>query len=159
MNEIHYAGFWLRFVAFLIDSIVVSILLAPLALFLDEVPVQDYNLQDPVQALALIHELSLRWSFDVVLAGTIVVLFWVFRSATPGKMVFKARIANAGDGGKPSTGRLIIRYLGYFVSLLPFGLGFLWIAFDARKQGWHDKMADTVVIRGERGGNEGSDNE
>jgi uncharacterized RDD family membrane protein YckC len=36
---------------------------------------------------------------------------------------------------------LIVRYLGYFVSSIPFGLGLFWVAFDARKQGWHDKMA------------------
>jgi uncharacterized RDD family membrane protein YckC len=41
----------------------------------------------------------------------------------------------------------IIRYAGYFVSMIPFCGGFLWIGFDRRKQGWHDKMANSVVIR------------
>jgi uncharacterized RDD family membrane protein YckC len=43
--------------------------------------------------------------------------------------------------------RLVIRLLCYFVSALPFYLGFLWAAFDRRKQGWHDKIAGTVVIQ------------
>ncbi len=43
------------------------------------------------------------------------------------------------------------RYLGYFASTIPLCLGFLWIAFDKRKQGWHDKLAGTVVIRAQRG--------
>jgi uncharacterized RDD family membrane protein YckC len=43
-----------------------------------------------------------------------------------------------------------LRYAGYFVALLPVGLGILWVAFDARKQGWHDKLAKTVVVRGRR---------
>lgn len=42
---------------------------------------------------------------------------------------------------------LIGRYLAYYVSLIPFGLGFIWVAFDGRKQGWHDKLAGTVVVR------------
>jgi uncharacterized RDD family membrane protein YckC len=40
----------------------------------------------------------------------------------------------------------IIRYLGYYVSIFALGLGFLWVAWDDKKQGWHDKMAGTVVI-------------
>jgi uncharacterized RDD family membrane protein YckC len=43
--------------------------------------------------------------------------------------------------------RLVIRLLCYFVSALPFCLGFLWAAFDRRKRGWHDKIAGTVVIQ------------
>ena len=43
--------------------------------------------------------------------------------------------------------QLVIRYLGYFVSTIPLGLGLLWVGFDRRKQGWHDKMANTVVVR------------
>lgn len=151
-NETRYAGFWLRFGAFLIDSIVVSIMLVPLVFIVEETRVEDYDLQDPAQALVLLQELTLRLSFDLTLAGIIVILFWAFRSATPGKMVFNAWIVDARDGQKPATGKLIIRYLGYFVSLFPFGLGFLWIAFDPRKQGWHDKMAGTVVIRREKNG-------
>jgi len=47
----------------------------------------------------------------------------------------------------PSLGQAIGRYLAYFVSALVLGLGFIWIAFDTRKQGWHDKLAGTVVVR------------
>jgi uncharacterized RDD family membrane protein YckC len=45
---------------------------------------------------------------------------------------------------------LVGRYLGYFVSTIPFGLGLFWIGWDKRKQGWHDKLAGTVVIRAPR---------
>lgn len=148
MNSIRYAGFWLRFAAFIIDSVVVSIVLIPLAaVVIGEVDLSRYDLQDPAASAALIQALSMRLSFDLVLSGVIVVLFWIFRSATPGKMLLRASIVDAADGGKPGSGRLIVRYLGYFVSLIPFGLGFVWIAFDSRKQGWHDKMARTVVVR------------
>jgi uncharacterized RDD family membrane protein YckC len=42
---------------------------------------------------------------------------------------------------------VIVRALACFLSLAPLGLGFLWAAFDADKQTWHDKIAGTVVIR------------
>jgi uncharacterized RDD family membrane protein YckC len=75
------------------------------------------------------------------------VLFWKYRAATPGKMILGLKIANAADLGPISTGQAVGRYFAYFVSTIVFGLGFLWVAFDAKKQGWHDKMAGTVVIR------------
>ena len=62
-------------------------------------------------------------------------------------MAVSARIVDAKTGGKPTTRQLIVRYLGYFVSTIPLGLGLLWVAFDPRKQGWHDKLAGTVVVR------------
>lgn len=71
----------------------------------------------------------------------------MYRQATPGKMAISARIVDAGTGGPPSTAQLVVRYLGYFVSTIPLCLGLLWVAFDPRKQGWHDKLARTVVVR------------
>jgi uncharacterized RDD family membrane protein YckC len=50
-------------------------------------------------------------------------------------------------GGKPSTGQLIGRYLGYYVSILPLMLGIIWVGIDKRKQGFHDKLAGTLVVR------------
>ncbi len=76
-----------------------------------------------------------------------VILFWWFRGATPGKMVVDAVIVDAHTFRHPTNWQLVGRYLGYFVSTVPFGLGLIWVAFDPRKQGWHDKMANTVVIR------------
>jgi uncharacterized RDD family membrane protein YckC len=82
-----------------------------------------------------------------VLPAVAIVLFWLYRQATPGKMAVSARVVDAKTGGPLGVGQSIVRYLGYFVSTIPFCLGLLWVAFDARKQGWHDKLAGTVVIR------------
>ena len=75
------------------------------------------------------------------------VVFWTYRQATPGKMIVSAKIVDAKTGGPLTVGQSIGRYLGYFVSTIPFGLGLIWVAFDPKKQGWHDKLARTVVIR------------
>ena len=59
---------------------------------------------------------------------------------------------SAASGGKPSTAQLLLRYLGYYVSMIPCFIGIFWIGFDRRKQGWHDKIARTVVVRAKNGG-------
>jgi uncharacterized RDD family membrane protein YckC len=87
-----------------------------------------------------------------VLPSVAVIVFWVYRSATPGKMMLSLRIVDAGSGESPGFGQSIGRYFGYFVSTIPFCLGLIWVAFDPRKQGWHDKLAGTVVVRAHRQG-------
>jgi uncharacterized RDD family membrane protein YckC len=61
-------------------------------------------------------------------------------------MAISAKIVDAQTGGAPSTARLVVRYFAYIVSMLPLFLGFIWIGIDRRKQGFHDKLAGTVVI-------------
>jgi hypothetical protein len=82
-----------------------------------------------------------------VLPAIAVVIFWIKKQATPGKMIISARIADAQTGADMSTRQAVIRYLAYFVSIIPLCLGLIWVAFDPRKQGWHDKIAGTVVVR------------
>jgi uncharacterized RDD family membrane protein YckC len=97
-------------------------------------------------------ELSIGGEVMANLIGALaVLLFWVEKGATPGKSVLGLRIVDAETGGAPTLGRFALRYIGYLVSALPFGLGYLWALWDPRRQGWHDKMAGTVVIRDPRG--------
>ena len=78
------------------------------------------------------------------------ILFWIYKQATPGKMVVSARIVDAETGQTISVGQAIGRYFAYYLSALPMGLGVLWVAFDPKRQAWHDKLAGTVVIRPKR---------
>jgi uncharacterized RDD family membrane protein YckC len=66
----------------------------------------------------------INWFFPAIA----VILFWIYRQATPGKMAIGAKIADEKTGGKPSTVQLIGCYLGYYVSILPLMLGILWVA-------------------------------
>ena len=84
---------------------------------------------------------------QLLLPAVLIIGFWVWKAATPGKMLVSAQIVDAKTMGKPSTGQLIVRYIGYFISAFVFCIGFLWVAFDKRKQGWHDKIAGTLVVR------------
>ena len=57
------------------------------------------------------------------------------------------KVVDERTGLTPGVGQSIVRYVAYFASIIPFFLGFLWIAVDKKKQGWHDKIAKTVVIK------------
>ena len=89
--------------------------------------------------------------WDVVInwfvPAVVVILFWVHVGATPGKLAMSARVVDADTGEPVTTKQSVIRYLGYVVSLIPLCVGYFWIGLDRRKQGWHDKMANTVVVR------------
>jgi uncharacterized RDD family membrane protein YckC len=70
---------------------------------------------------------------------------WANGGQTLGDFTAMIRVVRT-DGSPVTWGRAILRYLGYIVSALPLSLGFLWIAIDGRRQGWHDKIAGTYVI-------------
>jgi uncharacterized RDD family membrane protein YckC len=142
-SQVEYAGFWIRVWASVIDTVIVGVLTFPL---LTAIYGKDYwDSTDFIQGPA---DFLISW----VLPAIAVIWFWMARQATPGKMAIGSRIVDANTGNKPGTTQLIVRYLGYFVSLIPLGLGIFWVAFDARKQGWHDKLARTVVVRKKGGG-------
>ena len=82
-----------------------------------------------------------------VLPAVASIAFWMTKQATPGKMIVSARVVDARTGDTVSLGQSVTRYLGYFIAVLPLGVGLIWIAFDSRKQGWHDKLAGTIVVR------------
>ena len=63
-----------------------------------------------------------------------------------------ARIVDVETGGPHTTGRVIGGYFGYFLSMIPFCLDCIWVAFDACKQRWHDKLAGSVVVQSRSAG-------
>ena len=137
-QELEYVGFWLRLWASIIDTILMLIIIAPVVTWIygAEYWLSERFIRGPADFI-------INWVFPAIA----VVLFWTYRQATPGKMAISARIVDAKTGGKPTTGQLIGRYLAYYLSTIPLLLGFIWVAFDARKQGFHDMLAGTVVVR------------
>jgi uncharacterized RDD family membrane protein YckC len=136
--RVEYVGFWKRFVAMLIDTLILLVVTVPLVLGIYG---REYWARQGGGFAGL-------WDFliQVVLPAVAVILFWRYRGATPGKMAISAKIVDAKTGAAPSTGRLVVRYFAYIVSALPLMLGFVWIGIDRRKQGFHDKLARTVVV-------------
>lgn len=145
-DNVEYAGFWIRVGAALIDSLLVTMVILPLL-----VAVYGWGyFGDQTPMIAGPADFLISW----VAPAIAVIAFWLYRQATPGKMVLSLRVVDADTGGTLSVGQSVGRYLAYYVSMIPLLLGFIWVAFDRRKQGWHDKLAGTVVIRSKAGGTE-----
>ena len=88
--------------------------------------------------------------FYAGILGIIIIIFWRLRSASPGKILLGMKIVDAKTGNQPNGFQWFIRFLSYTVSALPFCLGFFWMAWDKRRQCFHDKIARTVVIKDTR---------
>lgn len=120
------AGFGVRFVAYIIDGIILFI---------------------PSMILQLVLGQIFGGLIGFVVGIAYVVYFWTSSGATPGKMAMGLKVVSAETGGLIDPGTAALRYVGYIVSSIAIGLGFLWIIWDPEKQGWHDKIAKTRVIR------------
>ena len=140
LKNIEYAGFRIRVVATIIDSILVALITLPPLIGIYGIEYFDSYSSDSFAG---------AWDFWIssVLPAVIVIIFWVCKSATPGKMLMDIKIIDTHNRGKLSVGQSIGRYIAYLISFIPFMLGILWIIFDKRKQGWHDKLAGTIVVK------------
>ena len=137
-QQLEYAGFWSRTGAALIDGILLLLITMPILI---SIYGWEYlEAEDLVMGPA---DFLISW----VLPALATVLFWLYKNATPGKMAIKAQVVDAQTGHSISVGQAMLRYLGYFLAILPLGLGIFWVTFDSRKQGWHDKIAGTVVVK------------
>lgn len=121
-----YAGFGLRLVAALIDGVVMMVIGA---------------------ALRKIMPFFAQPLFSTLTGALYSVLLWVnWNGQTVGKRVMGIKVVK--ENGKPlDYPEAVIRYLMYIVSLIPLGLGYFWVIWDEKKQGWHDKIAKTLVIK------------
>jgi uncharacterized RDD family membrane protein YckC len=159
MSEVKYAGFWIRFVASFIDTIVLAVPVAIVIYFLSDGNWFDFsqyqqNLQAALsgnaqKALSNSTQMSMKWEllfeFLVLL---ITVIFWRrWRGATPGKHFVHIKIVDAKTLKDIDNKQAITRSIGYIVSILPFMIGFLMVAFRKDKRALHDLLADTVVIQ------------
>ena len=114
------AGFWVRMFALLIDAVLIAILMHVI--------------------------LESSKSFFWVLLAVYGAVMWKLKGATLGGMICHLHVVRL-DGRPVDWSTAIVRALGCFLSLFIAGLGFIWIAIDRESQGWHDKIAGTVVVR------------
>lgn len=95
------------------------------------------------------------FELDSTLLGWLIICTTLFyhglsltiKEKTIGKHLFGLKVVNASDQRKISATQSFGRSIGYIPSSVFFGLGFLWAAFDAKAQAWHDKMANTIVVK------------
>lgn len=127
-----YAGFPRRLAAVLLDALLVLLLLSVLSWALR------FDLSSDFELFAI--------TLQGIGSGVLVALFWLLFQGTPGKLLLGCRIVDAHTGGRPQPWQMLVRLFGYALSAAPAGLGFFWMIWDARRQGWHDKLARTLVV-------------
>jgi uncharacterized RDD family membrane protein YckC len=142
--SIRYASHARRMSALGIDSLwwTVIVLFVPLG------PSTDELLAQPESLLATI----LLWTLlaqcmPIVLTG----VMWVVWGTSPGKRALHLRIVDADSGQRMTAKQAALRTVGYLICFAACGAGFLPIPFNERRQGWHDRMANTIVIEEETG--------
>jgi uncharacterized RDD family membrane protein YckC len=120
-----FGGFWIRVVAYILDAIILGIVGGVLG--------------------------SAAGSAGSGLAALIQIVYfigmWGYMGQTVGMMPFGLRIVRNADGGKITWGNAVMRYIGLIVAFICIFIGVIWVAFDARKRGWHDMIGGTVVIK------------
>jgi uncharacterized RDD family membrane protein YckC len=137
--EIVYAGFWIRVVAWFIDAVAIGILtsaFAPMSgagTFVgpDGARLDNYGANAVGGLVGLVYFVGL----------------WAWKGQTLGMMPFGLWVVCEEDGERPDAVRAFLRYVGLIISFAVLLLGVIWVAFDREKQGWHDKIAKTVVVR------------
>jgi uncharacterized RDD family membrane protein YckC len=117
------AGFWIRMAALLLDVLLVGFV------------------------MSLLHPFG---NFHIMVLAIYGAVMWKLRGTTVGGIVCDLHVVRL-DGRPLDWETAIVRALGCFLSLFVVFLGFIWIAFDANNQAWHDKIAGTVVVRAKRG--------
>jgi uncharacterized RDD family membrane protein YckC len=152
MTVYPFAGFWRRFAAYMIDGFILSIILTILAIisviayFAGALSANKNALLAGLMNLDQLSWVTLWiWLGSTILNIVYFTYFYATSGRSPGKMIMGLQVVTS-EGGPLSFGVAFLRSVGYLVSSLFFGLGFIWVGFDKKKQGWHDKIASTVVI-------------
>ncbi|CAK0768718.1 RDD domain-containing protein [Gammaproteobacteria bacterium] len=141
--DVRYAGFWRRLAASMIDIVILMPVLMLLLYLMYGATYFEWLAErtDP---------LAVYGAGDAVISNLLPIVlmayFWMHYLGTPGKLLLGCHVVDAKSGVALNLRQIIFRNVGYLVSLFTFGLGFLWIAKDVRKQGFHDKIAGSVVI-------------
>lgn len=142
-----YAGFWVRAAAAIIDGIILSVVNSIIgAMFGGGFGPASLSQQGGSDAGDIAGLFSI-WMISVLINGAYYVGLTGLYGATLGKRVLGLRVVDS-NGQMVGLGKAALRELiGKFVSGIVIGLGYLWVAFDEKKQGWHDKIAGTYVIK------------
>lgn len=134
-----YASFWRRVGGSLLDIGLLWAIVTPLLAWVYGSEYTDLVDKNGVAGPA---DFLITYVFPTVA----ILAFWVYRQATPGKMLLNMKIVSLRTGGAPTWDQAAVRFGASVLSALPLGLGYLWVMFDPRRQTWHDKIAGTVVF-------------
>ena len=142
--EPKYAGFWRRFGAFILDTIILSLVTLvvgwSILLFAGFTIDQEYLGESDISAFDFVNIIGffIGSLYFVILEGSSM-------QATFGKRAFDLKVTNL-SGGRITVGKAIGRYISKIVSGMTLFIGFLMVVWTDKKQGLHDMMTETLVI-------------
>lgn len=153
----HPAGFVTRYIAFLLDVLVVAFV-SFLSVTIARVTLDFFGINVLVESVAGARPaatqtviISSAWPWLLAVAGGFLtfgiysIVAWLLVGKTVGKALMGLRVLGQ-DGRRLTFSQALIRALSYYVSGLALFIGFLWVLVDDRRQAWHDKLARTVVV-------------
>lgn len=140
---LQYAGFWIRLVASLVDIIPIAALGTVTRLV---------GVTSACTTAGSVTSCSYQVNgVGLLSVGAILALYWIVSwsllGASLGQKLCGLHVVNAANGQTIGIGRAVLRYVGFVLSTIPCDIGLIWAAFDSQKQGWHDKIAGTFVVR------------
>jgi uncharacterized RDD family membrane protein YckC len=147
MAGAHYGGFWIRFLAIVIDGLILSVVTVPLAVILvmGSGGIK-FDPQNP-ESIGKIFAIEAAVGLFSLVVGLLYQGYFVSRKGgTPGKLALGLKIVNALDGSYLSVGKAIGRYFAYILSGIVLYIGYIIAAFDSEKRALHDHICATRVI-------------
>jgi uncharacterized RDD family membrane protein YckC len=138
LTATHYAGFWRRLAAWLLDTLLVAALFTCGLLVWSGISGHQSGWDSPATP-ALVAAVA----GSAFLAGC-----WLNArlQGTPGKLLMGCLVVDAATGQRISVRKSVLRSLAMLLSAVPAGLGFLAIGWNRRRQGLHDRLAGTLVV-------------
>jgi len=141
-KKVIVVGFGPRLLAAVIDGAMVGFLCFILAVIIGFIAIF-MNIIIPREGSSALELLTI--SCLLVFSIGYYIGFWSNDGQTMGMTVVGLKVVRM-DGSGLSVGRALLRYIGYIINAILFSIGFLWTAFDPKRQGWHDKLAGTLVV-------------
>jgi len=144
-----YAGFFSRAAAYAIDRAIIFgiafVIMVVIQYFLNLFLIEQWftSLDEGATTRAVLTVLLSSMGINLVVSIFYNIGYWMLSGQTPGKRMLGVRVMRA-DGERLHFSNALLRQVGYWISTILF-LGFLWILFDNKRQGFHDKLGGTIV--------------
>jgi len=156
-DKVIYASFWERLVASLLDTVILAVPIGVFVYFISDGQWMNFDqFQNAMQmaqygnaeALQSMPQTDMTWEllFEVLMMLIIIVFWKRWAGATPGKKMLGIEVVNFEDNGVLTNKQMIIRYVGYIISTLPFLIGFFMVLFRRDRRALHDLLSGSAVI-------------
>ncbi|MCL7476512.1 MAG: RDD family protein [Methanosarcinales archaeon] len=139
MNE--KAGFFQRLIAYLIDSVLLTIVIGivgAIALVGNLAMMNNQTLVMAITFISLVLMMTIYFGYFIYFFGT--------SGQTIGKKMLNIKVVST-DGSPLTYKKGLLRVIGYMIASIPIYIGLIWMLFDKDKQNWEDKIANTYVVK------------